>query len=217
VLILSGGADSTTLLYRMLADKKEVFTLSFNYGQKHSKELDSARRTAEKLGVSHKVVDLSSLQHAGLFGANSLTDESVAVPEGRYETANMKSTTVPNRNMLMLSVALSYAISLRASQVMYGAHAGDHVIYPDCRPVFVDRMQAVAAVCHYWPVELVVPYLHVPKEDIIKDGLSLGVDYSLTWTCYKGESKACGQCGSCKERLEAFAINNATDPCEYDL
>lgn len=215
VLILSGGMDSTTLLYRLIAEKKEVYTLSFHYGQKHSKELEVAKKTVKKLGVSHKLLDLRTLQESGLFGESSLTSD-VPVPEGHYADENMKSTVVPNRNMIMLSMAIAYAVALNAGAVYYGAHAGDHAIYPDCRPEFVKAMQEAAKLCHFFPVKIEAPYLFQSKGDIVADGLKLKVDYSLTWTCYKGGQKACGKCGSCTERLEAFALNNAIDPVEYD-
>lgn len=215
VLIFSGGMDSTTLLYRLLHENKEVFTLSFNYGQKHIREVDAAKKTAIKLNVPHKVVDLSSLKDSGLFGSSSLTSYQ-PVPEGHYAAENMKSTVVPNRNMIMLSMALAYAITLDAAGVYYAAHAGDHAIYPDCRPAFVDAMQDVSLVCHYYPITIEAPYLYVTKSEILAEGLKLGVDYSLTWTCYKGGQKACGKCGSCTERLEAFQKNKVKDPLQYE-
>jgi 7-cyano-7-deazaguanine synthase len=214
IIILSGGMDSTTLLYRIIAEKKEVYALSFNYGQKHSKELLVAHQTTEKLHIPHKVLNLSLLQQSGIFGDSSLTSD-VPVPEGYYTDESMKSTVVPNRNMLMLSIAIAYAISIRAEAVYYGAHAGDHAIYPDCRPTFVEKMQEVAKYCHYYPIDIRVPYLNQTKGDIVADGMKLGVDYSLTWTCYKGGERSCGKCGSCQERLEAFAQNGIKDPLEY--
>ena len=215
VIILSGGMDSTTLLYRILHEKKDIHALSFNYGQKHKKELDYAKRTCEHLKIPHKIIELNSLTTAGLFGQSSLTSTE-AVPEGHYAADNMKSTVVPNRNMIMLSMAVAYAISLECDSVYYGAHAGDHAIYPDCRPVFVEQMQSVAAVCHYFPVKIEAPYLYQTKGDIVAEGTKLGVDYALTWTCYKGGEKACGKCGSCTERLEAFAENGLIDPIQYE-
>ena len=214
VLIISGGLDSTTLLYRLKHEKKDVFTITFDYGQKHQKEIEYAQRTCKKLGISQRIVSLEELTRAGIFGTNALTSDR-AVPEGHYSDENMASTVVPNRNMIMLSIAFAYAISVKAEEVYYGAHAGDHAIYPDCRPSFVHSMQSVARLCHYWPIKLCVPYLHVPKGEIVREGLKLKVDYALTWTCYKGQEVACGKCGSCVERLEAFAVNNHTDPLKY--
>ncbi len=215
VIILSGGMDSTTLLYRLVHEKKEIRAISFNYGQKHSKELEYAKKTCKKLTIPHEIVDLSTLSKAGFFQNSSLTTD-IDVPEGHYAEESMKSTVVPNRNMIMLSLAIGYAISVGAKSVYYGAHAGDHAIYPDCRPIFIEKMQEVAKVCHYYPVEIYAPYREYTKGDIIKDGLEMDVDYSLTWTCYKGQEKACGKCGSCTERLEAFEQNGFKDPIPYE-
>lgn len=138
------------------------------------------------------------------------------MPEGHYEADNMKSTVVPNRNMILLSLAVGYAVSLEANQVYYGAHSGDHAIYPDCRPEFVNKMNDVCQIANYEAVEIVTPYLKNSKIEILTDGLKMGLDYSDTWTCYNGREKACGQCGACQERLEAFKLNNATDPIAYE-
>ncbi|XEO75456.1 7-cyano-7-deazaguanine synthase [Candidatus Lokiarchaeum ossiferum] len=215
VLIASGGLDSTTLLYRLLAEKKDIFALTFNYGQKHVKEVECARVNCEMHHIPHKILSLESITKAGLFGKSSLTSD-LSIPEGDYDDTNMMSTVVPNRNMIMISLALAYAISIRAEAIYYGAHAGDHAIYPDCRPVFVEAMQQAAKVCHYWPIKIHAPYLHVPKGDIVKEGLVLHVDYAKTWTCYKGGEQACGKCGSCDERLKAFEVNNVSDPLDYE-
>ena len=214
ILIASGGLDSTTLLHQLIHENKEVYALTFNYGQKHQKEIECAQKTCKKLGVIQKVVSLEELTQSGIFGTNALTSDR-EIPEGHYTDENMASTVVPNRNMIMLSIAFAYAISVRAEEVYYGAHAGDHDIYPDCRPDFVHAMQSVARLCHYWPIELRTPYLHVPKGEIVTEGLKLNVDYTLTWTCYKGQELACGKCGSCVERLEAFKVNNVVDPLKY--
>jgi 7-cyano-7-deazaguanine synthase len=215
VIICSGGLDSTTLLYRLVHEKRDVYALSYNYGQKHKKELECVKKTCQTLKVPHKIVDLTQLSSLGFFGDSSLTSETV-VPEGNYTDISMKSTVVPNRNMIMLSMALAYAISIGAGSVFYGAHSGDHAIYPDCRPIFVERMKAVAEVCHYFPVKIEVPYLYKSKADILREGLQLHVNYADTWTCYKGGKKPCGKCGSCVERLEAFTLNNTKDPLEYE-
>jgi 7-cyano-7-deazaguanine synthase len=128
----------------------------------------------------------------------------------------MKSTIVPNRNMILLSLAVGYAVSLKASQVYYGAHSGDHAIYPDCRPEFVQKMDDVCRIANYDAVEIFSPYLNNTKIGILKDGLEMGLDYSQTLTCYNGREKACGKCGACQERLEAFTLNNLADPLEYE-
>ncbi len=213
VLILSGGLDSTTLMYDLLNKGIEVHAISFFYGQKHSKELECAHIMCDKLNVPHKIIDLEVLNEVA---PSALTRSEIEVPEGQYDSDNMKATAVPNRNMVMLALATSYAISIGANYVAYGAHAGDHTIYPDCRPKFVKHMTEAIASCDWSKVELLVPYLYMTKGEIVKVGLSLDVDYSSTWTCYKGGDKACGKCGSCIERLEAFAFANAVDPIEYE-
>ncbi|MFC4656712.1 MULTISPECIES: 7-cyano-7-deazaguanine synthase QueC [Rheinheimera] len=213
VVIYSGGMDSFTVLHKAIADGHEVHALSFNYGQRHVKELDCARQVCQELGVSHKVVDISAINQ--LLAGSSLTD-NIDVPEGHYAADNMKSTVVPNRNMILLSLAVGYAVSLNARAVYYGAHSGDHFIYPDCRPEFVLKMHEVCQIANYEPVDIVSPYLNGNKIEILRDGLAMGLDYSKTWTCYNGRAKACGKCGSCQERLEAFELNKATDPLPYE-
>jgi len=127
----------------------------------------------------------------------------------------MKSTYVPNRNMIMLSLAVGYAVSTRCDSVYYAAHAGDHAIYPDCRPQFVSKMNQVTEIANYQPVYIRAPFLEKSKTEIIRLGLSLGLDYSKAWSCYKGEDIACGVCGTCQERLEAFATLGKEDPIAY--
>jgi len=213
VLILSGGMDSTTLLYDLLAQDKDVYAVSFDYGQKHKKELDCAKKTCENLGVEHKILSLDVLKEVA---PSSLTREDWDVPEGHYTEESMKQTVVPNRNMVMLSLATAYAIGIDAKKVYYGAHAGDHAIYPDCRKEFVEAMRKAILLCDWNQVELIAPYLDLDKGDIALKGKQLGVDYSLTWTCYVGGEKACGKCGSCTERLEAFKKAGVKDPIEYE-
>lgn len=214
VVIYSGGMDSFTVLNRALNDGKEVYALSFDYGQRHVKELVCAADVCKALGVKHKIIDISAINQ--LLAGSSLTDD-IDIPEGHYEADNMKSTIVPNRNMILLSLAVGYAVSVKASQVYYGAHSGDHAIYPDCRPEFVMKMNDVCQIANYEAVEIFSPYLHVSKTEILKDGLTMNLDYSQTWTCYNGREKACGKCGACQERLEAFRDNNATDPIAYEI
>ena len=213
VVIFSGGMDSFTVLNKAIKQGFEIYALTFDYGQRHVKEVQCAANICQKLGVSHKVVDISAINQ--LIGGSSLTSD-IDVPEGHYEAGNMKSTVVPNRNMILLSLAVGYAVSLEANQVFYGAHSGDHAIYPDCRPEFVNKMNDVCKIANYEAVEIVTPYLNNSKIEILTDGLKMGLDYSDTWTCYNGREKACGQCGACQERLEAFKLNNATDPIEYE-
>ena len=213
VVIYSGGMDSFTVLHNAIRAGHEVYALSFNYGQRHVKELICAQNVCQELGIHHKIVDISAINQ--LIGGSSLTDD-IEVPEGHYAADNMKSTVVPNRNMILLSLAVGYAVSLDAQAVYYGAHSGDHFIYPDCRPEFVQKMNDVCQIANYEPVDIVSPYLQQTKIEILKDGLAMGLDYGKTWTCYNGREKACGKCGSCQERLEAFELNNATDPLIYE-
>jgi len=213
VVIYSGGMDSFTVMNRALKNGKEVFALSFDYGQRHVKELECASKVCNSLGIKHKIIDISSINQ--LLAGSSLTDD-IDIPEGHYEAENMKSTIVPNRNMILLSLAVAYAVSVGADQVYYGAHSGDHAIYPDCRPEFVQKMNDVCLIANYESVEIFSPYLTVNKSAILTDGLSMGLDYSNTWTCYNGREKACGKCGACQERLEAFRDNDVVDPIEYE-
>ncbi len=213
VVIYSGGMDSFTLLHRALAEGHRVHALSFDYGQRHVRELDVADSVCQGLGIPHKVVDIRALQM--VMAGSALTGEG-DVPEGHYEEESMKSTVVPNRNMILLSLATGYAVTANAQAVWFGAHGGDHAIYPDCRPEFVEKMNAVCRVANYDPVAVEAPYMHVDKADILAEGLAMGLDYSQTWTCYNGREKACGACGSCVERLEAFAANGLTDPLPYE-
>ena len=213
VVIFSGGMDSFTVLNRAIKDGKEVFALSFDYGQRHVKELICAADICSELSVNHKIINISAINQ--LLTGSSLTD-NIDIPEGHYEAENMKSTVVPNRNMILLSLAVGYAVSIGASQVYYGAHSGDHAIYPDCRPEFVNKMNDVCQIANYEAVEIFSPYLNNNKTDILTDGLKMGLDYGKTWTCYNGRALACGKCGACQERLEAFKDNNAVDPITYE-
>jgi 7-cyano-7-deazaguanine synthase len=216
VLILSGGLDSTTLMYDLVKKygRDNVYALSFDYGQKHRKELLCARNSCKLLGVNHKIVGLGVLNQ---LAPSALTREDWKVPEGHYEAENMKQTVVPNRNMVLLSLATSYAIGLGADKLYYGAHAGDHHIYADCRKEFVDKMKEAIKICDFKKVELVAPYWNIDKGDIVIKGLKLGVRYEYTWTCYAGKKKACGKCGACCERLEAFKKAKKEDPIRYAI
>ena len=213
VVIYSGGMDSFTVLNRAIKDGKEVYALSFDYGQRHVKELECASTVCSSLNIKHKVIDISAINQ--LLAGSSLTDD-IEIPEGHYEAENMKSTIVPNRNMILLSLAVGYAVSVGAAQVYYGAHSGDHAIYPDCRPEFVEKMNDVCQIANYESVEIFSPYLKVSKTAILADGLAMNLDYSNTWTCYNGREQACGKCGACQERLEAFRDNGVVDPISYE-
>ncbi|MGQ4877069.1 7-cyano-7-deazaguanine synthase QueC [Billgrantia sp. LNSP4103-1] len=213
VVIYSGGMDSFTVLHRALRLGLEVNALSFDYGQRHARELDVAARVCRQLGVPHQVVDIRAIH--GLIDASALTDTSRDIPEGDYGEENLAATVVPNRNMILLSLAIAKAVNVGAGRVDYGAHGGDHVLYPDCRPAFVEAMNTVAGIANFSPVEIHAPYLRSTKAEILSDGLAMGLDYADTWTCYRGEALACGRCGSCRERLAAFDANDVRDPLDY--
>ena len=214
VAILSGGLDSTTSLYKAIADGYEIVeALSFDYGQKHVKELKSAYETCRNLHIPHKVINLKSVTH---LLKSALTTSDIEVPEGHYAEENMKATVVPNRNMIMISIAAGRALSLEVDALILGVHQGDHAIYPDCRPEFITAMENVLQLCDWKTVKLYAPFLQSNKTDIVKAGIELKVPFENTWTCYKGLDKACGKCGSCVERLEAFELNKSKDPIVYE-
>jgi 7-cyano-7-deazaguanine synthase len=214
VVVYSGGMDSFTVLHWAIRDGFDVYALSFNYGQRHSKELSYAKFVCEELGMPHRITDITAINQ--LLQGSSLTSSDIEVAEGHYAAENMKTTVVPNRNMILLSLAVGYAVSLGATKVFYGAHSGDHTIYPDCRPEFVQAMNSVTQIANFDPVEIVSPFLDDDKTEILRYGLGLGLDYAKTWTCYNGREEACGKCGSCVERLEAFAVNGCIDPLPYE-
>jgi 7-cyano-7-deazaguanine synthase len=209
ILVFSGGMDSTTLLYNLVEKGHQLKAISFNYGQKHSKELEFAKKTCKKLGVEHKIIDISFIKE---LVSNSALTSNEEVPEGHYEAENMKRTVVPNRNMIMASIAIGWAVNQDFEQVALGVHSGDHAIYPDCRPEFIEALEQIARISNFKPINIITPYLFMDKGDIAIDGKRLNVDYSLAWTCYKGLEKPCGKCGACQERVEAFTKAGITDP-----
>lgn len=202
ILIYSGGMDSTTLLYKLRAEGDRVQALSFDYGQRHKKELKAAAKICKKLGVPHKIVDITAIK--SLMEGSALTSDRMKVPEGHYKDQSMRMTVVPNRNMIFLALAIAQAVSLQFDRVAMAVHAGDHAIYPDCRPVFIKAMRAVSKIANYEKIQIHAPFLNITKRDIAKIGRKLGVPYELTWTCYKGLKKPCGKCGACVERAEAL-------------
>jgi 7-cyano-7-deazaguanine synthase len=214
VLILSGGVDSTTLLYKMLSDGYEVTALTFNYAQRHKKEIDCAKAIAEKLHIKHKIVDLRTL--VSLLGDSALLGGK-DVPSCHYTEEAAKKTVVPNRNMIMLSVAAGYAEAHEISDVFYAAHKNDSTIYPDCRPEFVQALRPAIRLATAWhPVELQAPFVDMSKAEIVRLGLALKVPYELTWSCYRGEEHPCRSCPTCIEREEAFSLNGRMDPLLED-
>lgn len=213
VLCFSGGMDSSTLLYKLLADGDEVVCLGVDYGQRHKKELDSARKVAQAANVRFEVADLREITR--FLAGSSQTDTSVEVPEGHYAEESMKKTVVPNRNMLMLALATSWAISLKYDRVAYAAHNGDHAIYPDCRAEFISALTGAVELADWHKITLYGPFAALTKGDIAGLGITLGVPFELTWSCYKGQELPCGKCGTCVERLEAFRDAGHPDPLEY--
>lgn len=213
VIIHSGGMDSTVLLYQLLNAGDDVLALSIDYGQRHKKELECARSLCKDLGVEHRIADLTSL--TPLLAGSSLTSPQIEVPEGHYAEDNMKATVVPNRNMILLSVATGWAISAGADSVSYAAHSGDHAIYPDCREEFAEGMNHVMGLADWQKVALDRPFVSLTKADIVKLGAELGVPFERTWSCYKGGELHCGRCGTCVERREAFYLAGIEDPTIY--
>lgn len=213
VLVYSGGLDSTVLLYDLLSRNVETHALSVHYGQRHSREIESARQITSQLGVNHRILELPQLQ--SLFESSSLTNKELPVPSGHYAAENMKSTVVPNRNMILLSLATAWAIALKTDSVSYAAHSGDHTIYPDCRPEFAETMNQAMALADWHPMRLDRQFVDCSKAEIVRKGLELGVPFENTWSCYRGGAVHCGSCGTCLERREAFFLNGITDPTIY--
>lgn len=221
VVLLSGGVDSTVLLYeRKRLNDEIVAAISFDYGQRHSCELTAATKVAEAAGVTHVVVPFPAL--AGLLPGSSLTDRSVPVPHGHYKDQTMKVTVVPNRNMILISVAAAIAISREACVVFYAAHGGDHTIYPDCREEFVAAVSAAVQAGNWGKIEVQAPYVKNAKASIVGWGDKMGVPFGLTWSCYDPQPADgpeelihCGLCGTCVERREAFAYAGVKDPTIY--
>jgi len=213
VLTYSGGLDSTVLLYQLRAAGDEVYCLSLDYGQRHRRELQAARALAGRLALAHREVDLTAI--TPLLQGSSLTSPKIPVPEGHYAEATMKATVVPNRNMILLSLATAWAISLQADAVAYAAHSGDHAIYPDCRGAFTEAMDAAIRLADWHPLRLERPFVHLTKADIVRRGAELGVPFAECWSCYQGGEKHCGRCGTCIERREAFYLAAVTDPTAY--
>lgn len=213
VAIFSGGLDSTVMLHQLLAGGDEVLALSVDYGQRHRRELEHARSIAASLGLRWQLADLSAIRP--LLAGSSQTSDDVPVPHGHYAADNMKQTVVPNRNMIMLAVAAGWAISEQADRVAYGAHAGDHTIYPDCRPEFAEALGKAIGLADWRHIDLHCPFIKLSKTDIVRLGAQLNVDFAQTWSCYEGGDLHCGLCGTCVERKEAFQKAGVHDPTTY--
>jgi 7-cyano-7-deazaguanine synthase len=214
VVICSGGLDSVTLAYKVAAENELIALISFDYGQRHKKEITFAEICAKNLGTKHLVIDISHI--GALLSGSALTDE-IDVPDGHYAEETMKVTVVPNRNAIMLAIAYGIASARGAEAVAAAVHGGDHFIYPDCRPAFIDAFQTMQnyALEDLAKIALYTPFLNLAKADIVVTGNKLAVPFASTWSCYKGGERHCGRCGTCVERLEAFAIAGVADPTEY--
>jgi len=213
VAAFSGGLDSTVLLAHLLDSGCTVTALSVDYGQRHRRELEAASRIAKALWVPLVTVDLSGLRV--VLSGSSQTDETVPVPDGHYAAESMKTTVVPNRNMMLLAAAGALAVSQKFDGVSYAAHGGDHAIYPDCRPDFAHAMSKVLSLCDWHALSLMTPFIRWSKADIVKRGSALRVPFRMTYSCYKGEEFHCGTCGTCTERREAFREAGVHDPTTY--
>lgn len=214
VMALSGGMDSTTLLAKALEDGHEVVPVQFQYGSKHNAYEEQAyRRILLKYPTSGAEMNLRGV--FANFESALLKGSDQAIPHGHYESESMKLTVVPGRNIIFMSILAGYAWSIGAKEVWLGIHAGDHAIYPDCRISFFNAMNEAIKLGTDENVELNAPFLHLLKKDILALGLKLEVPYALTRTCYADQLVACGKCGSCQERLEAFHLNGVEDPLRY--
>ena len=211
VMLYSGGLDSTVLLYKL---KPNVKPLMFDYGQRHKKELLYATQLCVDLDINFAVVGLGGL--AQLIAKGSQTGLE-PVPQGHYADESMKTTVVPNRNSIMLTIAIGHAITIGAKNVYFAAHAGDHAIYPDCRHDFVYAFNRAMHLANLWtPIDVFAPFVNMSKADIVAEGARYGVPFEKTWSCYEGRALHCGKCGTCVERREAFEHAGVVDPTTYE-
>lgn len=212
VIIVSGGMDSITLLYEYR--ERIALGVSFDYGSNHNAcEIPFAELHCRRLGIPHLTIPLDFMHR---YFRSSLLEGADAIPEGNYDDDNMKSTVVPFRNGIMLSIAAGLAESRGLHYVMMANHGGDHTIYPDCRPAFVDAMSQATEAGTYVGVQVLAPYTQITKTDIARRGAALGIDYTETWSCYKGGERHCGKCGTCRERIEALAEAGIEDHTLYE-
>lgn len=215
LVVCSGGLDSVSLAHMVAAEHRLVGLITFDYGQRHRREIACAAACAARLGVSHDVIDIAGVGKA--LGGSALTDD-IAVPDGHYAQETMRVTVVPNRNAIMLTIAFGIAAARRLDAVAAAVHGGDHFIYPDCRPAFIEAFAAMqnAALDGDPAVALYTPFLHGPKSDIVTVGARYDTPFAETWSCYKGGERHCGRCGTCVERREAFHIAGVADPTAYE-
>lgn len=220
VVLLSGGLDSSTAVYLAKKEGFEVYAISFDYGQRHDKELKCAKNVAEKAGVKEHVIVTTNMN---IWGGSALTDKNIEVPEGKENSKDIPVTYVPARNMIFLAYAASYAEAIGAQDIFIGVSEVDYSGYVDCREEFINAMEnainhgTVCAVEQGKKMKIHAPFINMTKAEEIKLGMELGVDYSLTWSCYKGEALACGTCDSCMLRLKAFKEAGHKDPIQYKL
>lgn len=215
VVVLSGGMDSTVLMAHYAALSSTLTAVTIDYGQRHRREIESASVVASYFGARHHVVDLSGFGR--LLTGSALTDDQVHVPDGHYAEESMRSTVVPNRNAVLANVAVSVAVAERAAVVALGMHAGDHFVYPDCRPSFVTALGELVTVANdgFPTPKVEAPFIHWSKADIATHGAHLGAPLEKSWSCYKGADLHCGTCGTCYERREAFQDAGLDDPTDY--
>jgi len=212
LVLLSGGMDSATALYWARQRYGTAKAISFSYGQRHSRELQAAQLITTGLGVEHH---LNALMGPLASDDCALTNYDLKVPEGHYADESMRATVVPYRNLVLLVHSALRALKLGCNALVYGAHAGDHAIYPDCRPTFAMAVRNALELGHYDPVRLITPFIEDTKADIVRNGDRLGVPFELTWSCYNGGEFHCGRCGTCVERREAFIMADIPDPTTY--
>ena len=214
LVVFSGGLDSTVALYWAKKTYSEVATISFNYGSKHNEiEYAHAKKTCQKLGVNNVRIDLDFMNK---YFKSDLLKSGGKIPDGYYTEENMKSTVVPFRNGIMLAISAGYAESIGCDVLILGNHSGDHAIYPDCRPEFITGIKEAVKQGTEKNIDVVSPFCNMTKTDIVKLGKELNVDFSLTYSCYKGGEKHCGTCGTCTERKEAFEQARVEDKTEYE-
>jgi len=217
VALVSGGMDSVTLAYKLIHTDgiQDLHLISFDYGQRHRKELEAVLYHARELRATRVIADVTSIQP--LLSGSALTSLDVEVPEGHYTSENMKVTVVPNRNMIMLAIAAGYAVSHQLDVIAAAVHAGDHFIYPDCRPAFIEAVRLAILLGNEGFNEpfLYTPFINQTKADIVRIGDALGVPWEHTWSCYKGGNYHCRKCGTCIERHEAFDLAGIPDPTIY--
>lgn len=208
ILVFSGGMDSTVLLHDLLAKRRRPAALSFDYGSRHNpRELSMAAETCKLLGVSHEIITLSFIER--LF-SSALLKSGPDVPNGQYQEENMALTLVPFRNPIMMAISVGYAESIGASEVFLASHSGDHALYPDCRKEFNEAFDLAVRLGTDHKVHLSFPFENLDKREIAEIGKSLNVDFSRTWTCYKGGELHCGSCAACLERKDALKGMDST-------